>query len=196
MRTGPTSHLNRRSLLKTLLGWLMGLPLVTRAVAQTNGDEIRKARPQKGDGFVHAVGDRKGQLVRVVDLEIGGPQAICYAKEPYTGVVRDGSRLNQVVLVRLDPEGLAGATRAASAEGVVAYSAICPHTGCDVSMWRAGSGNLLCSCHDSEFDPRDGARVTTGPAPRRLPSLPLAVRDGVVEASGGFDARVRFQREF
>ena len=191
-----SSVTSRRTLFRRVFGWFVGLGFVDRARAQKIGDEARKARPQKGDVFVHAVGNRKGQLVRVVDLEIGGPQAICYAKEPYTGVVRDGSRLNQVVLVRLDPEGLAGATRAASAEGVVAYSAICPHTGCDVSMWRAGSGNLLCSCHDSEFDPRDGARVTTGPAPRRLPSLPLAVRDGVVEASGGFDARVRFQREF
>ena len=127
---------------------------------------------------------------------MGGPQVICYAKEPYTGVVRDGSRLNQVLLLRLDPEELSEESRAASARGIVAYSAICPHTGCDVSLWRPESRNLRCSCHDSEFDPRRGARVESGPAPRRLPTLPLSAADDLIVAAGGFDARIRFQREF
>ena len=91
---------------------------------------------------------------------------------------------------------LTEATLAISAEGVVAYSGICPHTGCDVSKWAAQRRNVLCSCHDSEFDPRDGAVVRSGPAPRRLPALPLRIVDGVLQAAGGFDARIRFEKSF
>ena len=129
-------------------------------------------------------------------LVVDGPQAVCYAVEPVTGVIRDGSRLNQVLLVRVDPAELSDESRAASPQGVVGYSAICPHTGCDVSMWRQESRNLLCSCHDSEFDPRRSARVTSGPAPKRLPALPLTIEGDRIVAAGSFDARITFQREF
>ncbi len=191
-----SSVTSRRTLFRRVFGWFVGLGFVARARAQKIGDEARKARPQKGDVFVHALGERQGEVVLIEHLAVGGPPVICYAREPLTGVVRDGSRLNQVLLLRLDPEELSEESRAVSARGVVAYSAICPHTGCDVSMWRQESRNLLCSCHDSEFDPRQRARVVSGPAPRRLPALPLTAEDGRIVAAGGFDARIRFQREF
>lgn len=133
-------------------------------------------------------------MVTVDDLEVGQPQVTAWAKDPESGVVRDGSRLNQVLLVRLEPDEIGETTRALSADGVVAYSGICPHTGCDVSRWRSETGNLLCSCHDSEFDPRDLAEVRSGPAPRRLPALPLASDGGVLVAAGGFTAKIRFQQ--
>ena len=123
-------------------------------------------------------------------------QITCYAMDPEGGVVRDGSRLNQVLLLRFEPASLTPETRAASVDGVVAYSGICTHTGCDVSDWSPATEFLLCSCHESEFDPRDGADVISGPAPRRLPSLPLRLEDGVLVAAGGFSARIRFQKEF
>ena len=62
-------------------------------------------------------------------------------------------------------------------------------------MAVAGRGeDVKCPCHDSEFDPKDGARVVTGPAPRRLP-LPLKIVDGVLMAAGGFAGRVGFKQE-
>ena len=196
MPVATNSSTDRRNLLKQAFGWLLGWRFADRARAQEMGEKARKARPQKGDVFVHALGKHQGEVVRVEHLVVGGPQVICYAREPYSGVVRDGSRLNQVLLLRFDPAELSEETRAVSARGVVAYSAICPHTGCDVSMWRQESRNLRCSCHDSEFDPRQGARVASGPAPRRLPALPLTALDDRIVAAGGFDARIRFQREF
>src|SRR2546427_4844384 len=46
-------------------------------------------------------------------------------------------------------------TRELAARGVVAYSAICTHQGCPVSMWEAHAKNLFCACHATQFDPRD-----------------------------------------
>lgn len=141
-----------------------------------------------------ATGERKGDIIALADLPLGGPPVMAYPMDPQTKIVRDGSRLNQVLLIRLDAEALAEETRVRSAAGVVAYSAICTHAGCDVADWQAETKMLLCFCHYSYFDPKDGARVLEGPAPRRLAALPLKIADGVLMAAGGFVGRVGFQQ--
>ncbi len=185
---------DRRTLFKSTLAFLLGLRGVGRAHAQDE-EAARKARPQEGDFLIYAFGDKQGETVRIADLEPNGEQVTCYAKDPNTGVVRDGSRLNQVLVLRFDPEELAEETRAVSAEGVVAYSGICTHTGCDISMWDDGTRYMLCSCHETEFDPRNSAVVISGPAPRRLPYLPLKQEDGTLIAAGSFSGKIRFQKE-
>ena len=115
--------------------------------------------------------------------------------DPSTGVIRDGSRLNQVLLLRLDPTELSDTTRARAAQGIVAYSAICTHTGCDVWLWERDIKTLKCPCHDSEFDPKDKAHVIRGPAPRRLPALPLKVDNGALMVRSGFVGRVGFKQD-
>src|SRR5256885_3997330 len=100
---------------------------------------------------------------------------------PYTTLfrsVRKDSRLNKILLLRLDPSTLVGATKDRAAEGVVAYSAICPHAGCEVNVWAAEQQTLECSCHYSHYNPREGASVIDGPAPRALAALPLKIVDG------------------
>ena len=81
-----------------------------------------------------------------------------WPKDPKTSVVRDGSRLNEIILIKLDPAELDDGTRARAAEGILAYSAICSHAGCPVTDWVKGEGNgktvLKCPCHNSEYDPR------------------------------------------
>jgi Rieske Fe-S protein len=37
---------------------------------------------------------------------------------------------------------------------------------------------FTCVCHNSEYDPRQNAEVVFGPAPRRLPAVPVASADG------------------
>ena len=185
---------DRRAVLKGVVGGLVGLGTAGKLRAQAATDP-RKARPQEGDVFVYAFGQREGESVNAGDLPLASEQETCYAKDPVSGVVRDGSRLNQVLLLRFRPEDLSEDTRAVAADGVVAYSGICPHTGCDISFWEEETENLLCSCHESEFDPRQGAEVIGGPAPRRLPNLPLRIEDGVLMAAGPFSAKVRFQKE-
>jgi rieske iron-sulfur protein len=182
----------RREVLKGVLGLGFALPVAEMAVART--DDPKRTRPQAGDRFVFAFGDRKSEAIALNDLPLGGPQVLTYPMDPGSGVVRDGSRLNQVLLVRLDPGQFSEETRANAADGVMAYSAVCTHQGCPVSMWEDEAKTLFCSCHASQFDPRNAAEVVAGPAPRRLAMLPLKMEDGALVAAGGFRGRVGFKK--
>jgi ubiquinol-cytochrome c reductase iron-sulfur subunit len=105
-----------------------------------------------------------------------------------------------VVLVRLPPGQLTlpRELRGFDAGGIVAYSKICTHAGCAISMYRAPLFQpteprpaLVCPCHYSTFNPADGGNVTFGPAGRRLPMLPLYVDlKGHLRAKGNFDDAV------
>src|SRR5262249_8224726 len=115
-----------------------------------------------------------------------------WPKEPATKLIRSGSRLNKVLLLRLDPATFGGASRAHAADGVVAYTAICPHTGCDVAGWLADSQLLECPCHSSQYNPREAGHLVSGPAPRDLPALPLQITDGKLTVAKPFTSRVGF----
>lgn len=105
-----------------------------------------------------------------------------------------------VVLVRLPVVqlDLPAELRGYDAGGIVAYSKICTHAGCAITMYRAPLFQpdeprpaLVCPCHYSTFDPADGGSVTFGPAGRRLPMLPVAVdARGHLRAQGNFDDAV------
>jgi len=189
-RSVPDLQPARRAVLKLMAGAGLALPVARLVSAQD--DARRKARPQPNDRFVFAGGDRKGQLVTLADLAAGGPPLTAYPMDPTAQIVRDDSRLNQILLVRLDPSRLNDDTRARAAGGVVAYSAVCTHTGCDVWDWQSATSTIKCPCHFSEFDLKDSARVLNGPAPRRLPALPLKVVDGAPAVAGGFVGRPGF----
>jgi len=180
--------LSRRTILKSALG--VGLSIQFTSLAAGVDDELRKMRPQAGDSLVFARGDRQGQPVTFQDVPLGGPPVIVYAMDPQTQTVRNGSRLNQVLVVRLAQEGLTEPTRGGAAEGIVSYSAICTHTGCDVSGWQNERKYFICPCHASTFDPKDRARVVSGPAPRPLAALPLRLVDGKISVVGSFSGRV------
>ena len=105
-----------------------------------------------------------------------------------------------VVVVRLAPDELHLQRELARypADGIVAYSKICTHAGCAISLYRAPlftpdepGPALVCPCHYSTFDPADGGTVQFGPAGRKLPMLPLLVdRKGYLRAAGNFDGPV------
>jgi ubiquinol-cytochrome c reductase iron-sulfur subunit len=83
-------------------------------------------------------------------------------------------------------------------QGILAFSKICTHAGCAVSMYRdplydptEPGPALVCPCHYSTFDPYPGGSVIYGPAGRPLPQLPLEVdADGNLRAAGNYSARV------
>jgi rieske iron-sulfur protein len=146
-------------------------------------------RPQIGDHFVFLTGPKKDQPARSDDLELDGPQMQAYPADP-KGLVRDGSPLNLVVLVRVGSDGLNEETRARSADGVVAYSAICTHQACPVNQWSKEKMAMVCSCHGSTYDPKNSAEVIFGPAPEPLAALPLKSENGLLIVAGGFIGRV------
>ena len=178
----------RRHLLEGALG--LGIGLTAYGGSAEAQDDPAAARPQVGDQFVFATGERKGEVVKLDGLPLGGPQALAWPYEPQSKVTRNKSRLSQVALIRLDPATLGPETGQVAAEGVVAYSAICTHQSCPVSQWKAEVGMLVCSCHGSQFDPKDAAKVVVGPAKQRLAALPLKIENGVVTAAGEFLGRV------
>ena len=47
-------------------------------------DDPKKARPQEGDRFVFFSGDRKGEVIKLEDLPLGGPQIVAYPMDPAT----------------------------------------------------------------------------------------------------------------
>jgi rieske iron-sulfur protein len=190
-QTAPGRDIDRRAALRLALG--AGLALCASCPAAAQTADPRTQRPRPDDRFVRAGGERGGQAVVLDDVRAGGPPLMVYPVDPASGVVRDGSRLNQVLLVRLAPDELDEPSRARSADGVVAYSGVCTHAGCDVTLWQAEIRRFRCPCHESEFDPRDHGRVVGGPAPRRLPQLPVKLVEGVIVASGGFTSRPGFQ---
>ena len=150
-------------------------------------------RPKVGDLFVD-VDDASKTPLTADKIKAGLPQIFAWPMEPDTKTLRDGSRLNKVLLVRIDPEEMKDDTKARHADGVLAYSAICQHGGCDVVNWIAGPDVLECPCHNSQFDPRDGARVLDGPTPKPLPALPLKSEGGLLVAAGPFTGRVGFSQ--
>ena len=181
-------RVERRAALKTALGIVLGLNLVHVAAAQEV--DPRDARPQDGDQLAFADGDRRGEIITPSDPPPGGPHVRAFAIDPRSQLVRDGSRLNKVLLVRFELDQLSEVTRSRAADGVVAYSAICTHQGCEVWDWDAEAKTLWCPCHDSKYDPRENGRVVSGPAPRRLAALPLRVAGGVLTGAGGFTGPV------
>jgi len=128
------------------------------------------------------------------NLPLGAGPVMAWPMEPAGNVVRDGSRLNKVLLLRLDPSVLDAQTAERAANGVVAYSAICPHTGCEVVNWLADKQILDCPCHNSEYDPKAGARVISGPSPRGLAALPLRIADGKLVVARAFIGRLGIQQ--
>lgn len=84
------------------------------------------------------------------------------------------------------------------ANGILAYSRICTHAGCAITLYRAPLFQpdeprpaLVCPCHYSTFDPATGGTVTFGPAGRNLPLLPVYVdSSGYLRAKGNFDGPV------
>src|SRR3989440_8317936 len=125
----------RRALLRAALG--AGVLLCAPRHAAAQAGDPRTQRPQNGDRFVFAGGERIGHVITPGDLLAGKPPLMVYPIDPSSRVVRDGSRLNQILLVRLAPDQLDEDTRARSADGVVAYSGGCTHAGCDVTAGQA-----------------------------------------------------------
>jgi rieske iron-sulfur protein len=173
----------RRDLLAVASALGLTAAMETAPAAAEPADE----RPQEGDQLVAI---DAAAPVPLGPADIAVPQVIAWPIDPVSGVVRSGSRLNKVLLVRLDPATLTGATKDRAADGVVAYSAICPHAGCEVSGWVEEQKILECPCHNSRYDPRAGGAIVDGPTTRGLAALTLKLVDGKLTVAKPFTGRV------
>jgi Rieske Fe-S protein len=171
------------------LGFCVGLD--SRVAA--GQDEGGSARPKEGDQLIKS-GDAGRTPLRPADIPLDAAQTLAWAMDPSDRTVRSGSRLNQLILLRLDPKTLSPDTRGRAADGVVAYTSICTHTGCDVDDFQANERLLICPCHSSVFNPKDGGTVVDGPAPRGLPALPLKIVDGKLVVASAFTAPIGFEK--
>jgi rieske iron-sulfur protein len=189
----PSADPTRRALLLTALATCACFSTAEPSLAEDDQPGSNE-RPQKADTLVFSEGEHAGEVIKPEDLKPGGPPVRAWPKDPKTTVIRKGSRLNELLVVRLDPNELDDETRSRSADGIVAYSVICSHTGCPVTGWvKQASGDKVvfkCACHNSEYDPRESARVLFGPAPRRLAALPLAISDGALTVTATFVGKV------
>jgi rieske iron-sulfur protein len=183
--------IERRAVLKAGIGLGLGLSLESRMSA--GQDDGSSSRPKEGD-FLIKSGDPSKRPLTPDDIPLGAMQTMAWAMDPAGEIVRSGSRLNQLLLLRFDAEKLTPETRSRAAQGVVAYTSICTHTGCDVDDWRADEQDIACACHFSTFDPKDGGKVVDGPAPRMLPALPLKIVDGKLVVAKPFTTPVGFEK--
>ncbi len=187
-------RLNRRTVL--IDAGLIGAGLISAGAAAvvTSGsaraddeDNPEAVAPPKADDIlIQATGADAGKPI--------GPDAFitpntliqAWAKDPKSGLVRKGSRLNRVLLIRIDPASMNEDTKVRSVQGIIAYSDFCVHAGCWIETYHAQENAILCHCHSSMYDPRNSARVVGGPAKGPLAALPLKLVDGHLAAAAAF----------
>jgi ubiquinol-cytochrome c reductase iron-sulfur subunit len=137
--------------------------------------------------------DEHGEPIALDQLEVGG----FLTAFPEHGPLRRADSPLVVVRVKPDQLDLPAGRGGWAPHGVLAFSKICTHAACAVSLFRyplfeptSARPALVCPCHYSTFDVGRGGKVIFGPAGRPLPQLPLAVGpDGTLVAGGGLSGR-------
>jgi ubiquinol-cytochrome c reductase iron-sulfur subunit len=140
--------------------------------------------------------DANGRPVRRDTLVPGGimtvyPQHTVNARTGF--ITENGQSVDQTVLLRLPggPFTTMPGRESWTPDGYVAYSKVCTHLGCPVGLYEQQLELLVCPCHQSMFNVRNGAVPQFGPAPRPLPQLPLRYNgEGYLVAQGPYDQAV------
>jgi ubiquinol-cytochrome c reductase iron-sulfur subunit len=177
------SGFGRRSLLRnTLLGALVVSPIPAvvlfrdLAPAEEPGELLRHTMWGEGTRLTR---DPSGTPIKASDVTYGSafhviPEGLNESEHKLEEKAKAA-----VLLMRLRPEDLneRDDRKDWSYDGIVAYSKICTHVGCPVALYEQQTHNLLCPCHQSQFDVSNHAAVIFGPASRPLPQLPIAIDD-------------------
>jgi ubiquinol-cytochrome c reductase iron-sulfur subunit len=120
--------------------------------------------------------DEEGRPILADDIEIGS--FVTAFPEGAEHDTFDGP----LVVARMRPDELRLPPERAdwAVDGIVAYSKICTHAGCAITLYdyplyqpTSPRPRLVCPCHYSVFDAPGGGGVLGGPAGRPLPQLPL-----------------------
>ncbi|MFG2140724.1 Rieske 2Fe-2S domain-containing protein [Streptomyces sp. NPDC048650] len=188
------SQFGRRKLIRnTMFGALALVPLsgvvLLRDLGPLPGTKLRTTNWKKG---VRLVNQSTNLPLRPEDIAVG---SLTFAKPE--GLEEDSEDFNEkiakdaLMLVRIQPQNIKDKRELSwSHEGIVAYSKICTHVGCPISLYEQQTHHVLCPCHQSTFDLSDGGRVIFGPAGHALPQLHITEKDGFLEAANGFEEPV------
>lgn len=195
------SGIGRRPLIRNSLLGAMGalaLPVVValRDLGPLPGDVLFHTVWEKGMRVVNDVAGTpiKPEWVKIGQLINAEPE-IFYNGEPYGRETIEGHEQliekgkAAIIVVRMEPDEITPDQGRENwgVDGILAYSKICTHVGCPISLWEQQTHHLLCPCHQSTFDLADNGKVVFGPAARALPQLPLAVDDeGYLIATSDF----------
>jgi len=139
------------------------------------GATAASARPAAGDLLVPDETESNPVAIKAADVQPGKPM-LAYPFDPSSKQIRNDSKLNKIVLVRVAEADLDADSKARAAGGVLGFSVVCTHQACDAKTWNAADKALVCFCHASKFLVLEGGRVLSGPAPRALPMLPLKLQ--------------------
>ncbi len=181
-------EISRRKFINVALGTagaVGGLGLVTAlaGVRPPNRITFGKLPAVDGDTLVHAEGDQSGQPIKVADLSDKITRAWPQGKDKNGNTVIKSDEPNNLLIVYKFPvaELVAPTNIESTEQGVVAYSGICMHLGCQVGDNASKPETILCPCHSGAYDPRAGCKVVGGPPPKPLPQLPIKLDgEGVV----------------
>ena len=196
------SGVGRRKMLLASMGGALGIIVLPAAVTLLDAgpwatDAKRAETIEKtiwAEG-VRIVNDANYKLLKASDLEIGQlvnaqPQNLTEFHGHHLQVEKAKAAL---IIVRMDPASIKipESRRDWQVGGILAYSKICTHVGCPISLWEQQTHHLLCPCHQSTFDLGNAGVVVFGPAARSLPQLPITVdAEGYLVARSDFSVPV------
>lgn len=93
--------------------------------------------------------------------------------------VLPAAELPDETLTRADAQGLAVVLARVNGQ-IYALNDTCVHAGCSLAEGKLEGTSVICSCHGSQFNLRDGA-VINGPATMSAPHFDVRVGNGVIE---------------
>ncbi len=196
------SGIKRRKLLGGALGGALGFSLVPALVlfADMGPHPTKAVRARTIEKTIWAEGvplvnDETWTPLRAEDIEIG--QLVnaqpANLQDLHGKDFQVAKAKASLIVVRMDPNSIKIPESRSDwhVGGILAYSKICTHVGCPISLWERQTHHLLCPCHQSTFDLGDSGVVVFGPAARSLPQLPIRVdADGYLVARSDFTVPV------
>lgn len=189
------SQMGRRKLIRnTMFGALALVPLsgvvLLRDLGPLPEDKLRKTLWAKGKQLINM---NTNEPLRPEDVAVGSltfamPEGLTEEDHNFNNEIAKAA----LMIVRIQPADIKDKRELEwSHEGIVAFSKICTHVGCPISLYEQQTHHVLCPCHQSTFDLSDGAKVIFGPAGHALPQLRIGVNDeGYLEALSDFEEPV------
>ncbi|MFC9626826.1 Rieske 2Fe-2S domain-containing protein [Streptomyces sp. NPDC056930] len=189
------SAFGRRKLIRnTLFGALALVPLsgvvLLRDLGPLPEKKLRNTLWAKGKQLINmnTMEPLRPEDVAVGSLTFAMPEGLTEEAEDFQNQIAKAA----LMIIRIEPANIKDKReREWAHEGIVAFSKICTHVGCPISLYEQQTHHVLCPCHQSTFDLSDGARVIFGPAGHALPQLRIGVNsEGNLEALGDFEEPV------